>query len=458
MKIQKIIASTILIATFSFVILLDQNIITYSQSGRYKDEISQLDSQKNSIASQLQGINRELEYTQVKITSLSEEVATFQAESSKYQAISLQARELAGEYQKQKEQLEIEIQRLEGDIGKLYKELQILSLSNPIQIVFSSKNIGEFVTKMYSNSNLQKEALRVESELEVATIEKQKSIESEIQSAKNAESAQFLANSNRDQAAKLLDQTKGDENKYMEIKQAQQSEINKINEQRSAFVKRARAEEEQERKRQEEAKKQSLAQAEAARIAAQESNKKFNNPTTAYKPTSNYTPGYVNQTNTGFGDYSEAASCSYSAYSDLGISKGYFATPTTGNFEREFSYCNHDGIDISNGTGTPIVAAADGTVVFSGYSFDGYANMVQLKHTLPNGKTIYTLYAHMATESALNVGQSVSRGQYIGPMGSTGNSTGPHLHFMIIEGSTYAGPGCVWGLSKCYKPRDYINF
>jgi murein DD-endopeptidase MepM/ murein hydrolase activator NlpD len=457
MKTNKIITVLILISTFGIITLLDRNINTAAQNGKYSEEISQLDSQKNSINNQIQNVNRELEYTEVKITSLSQEVATFQAESSRFQAISLQARGLAQEYEKQKIQLESEISKLENDITKLYKELQILSLTNPIQIVFSSKNIGEFITKVYSNSNLQKEADKVQKELEIAKIEKQKSIDSQIEAAKNAESAQYIANSNRDQANQLLEKTKGDEAKYLEIKQAQQVEIGKINEQRSAFIERAKKEEEEERKRQEEAKRVAIAQAEAARVAAAEAAKKFGNP--ALKPSSTYTPGYTSPVNTNFGDFTEAASCSFSANSPLGVAKGYFATPTTGNFEREFGYCNHDGIDISNGTGTPIVAAADGTVFFSGYNFGGYANMVEIQHTLPNGQKIHTLYAHMASESALKVGQSVSKGQYVGPMGSTGNSTGPHLHFMIIEGgSAYNGSSCVWGLSKCYKPRDYISF
>ncbi len=425
--------------------------IIAQNSDRYSSEISQLEKQKDQINSQINNIQRELEYTEVRITSLSQEVATFQSEASRFEAISAQALNLAQEYQKQKVQLEIEIAKLEDDISKLYKELQILSLTSPIQMVFSSKNIGEFITKIYSNSNLQKEADQIQKSLQIAKVEKERSIQSQLEASNNAQNAKYIASSNRDKAADLLQRTKGDEAKYLEIKNAQQAEVQKINEQRSIFIERAKKEEEQERQRQEELRKQ----AESARLAALESAKKFNNPT---GKNNSYTPGYISPTSTNFNDYSDSSSCSYQAYDTLNIPTGYFATPTTGNFEREFGYCNHDGIDVSNGTGTPIVAAADGTVFFSGYSFDGYANMVQLKHTLPGGKIVYTLYAHMATESTLKVGDSVSKGQFIGPMGSTGNSTGPHLHFMIIDGTNYAGPGCVWGLSKCYKPRDYVKF
>jgi murein DD-endopeptidase MepM/ murein hydrolase activator NlpD len=86
----------------------------------------------------------------------------------------------------------------------------------------------------------------------------------------------------------------------------------------------------------------------------------------------------------------------------------------------------HQGIDISGPVGTPIVAAASGVVDFSGWNNGGYGNMVEIRH---EDGTI-TRYAH---NSALYVraGQTVNQGQAIAAMGSTGFSTGPHLHFEI---------------------------
>lgn len=100
---------------------------------------------------------------------------------------------------------------------------------------------------------------------------------------------------------------------------------------------------------------------------------------------------------------------------------------------------NHGGIDIAGAgiMGTPVVAAADGTVIASnsscthnwGKSYScgcggGYGNYVMISHA--GGKM--TVYGHL-TSLTVSTGQTVSRGQVIGYVGSTGNSTGPHLHY-----------------------------
>jgi murein DD-endopeptidase MepM/ murein hydrolase activator NlpD len=90
----------------------------------------------------------------------------------------------------------------------------------------------------------------------------------------------------------------------------------------------------------------------------------------------------------------------------------------------------HAGIDITAGTGAPIAAAASGTVVVAGYS-GGYGNLIVIDH----GNGIATAYAHQSSLAA-SVGQQVSQGQTVGYVGSTGHSTGPHLHFEVrVNGS-----------------------
>lgn len=90
----------------------------------------------------------------------------------------------------------------------------------------------------------------------------------------------------------------------------------------------------------------------------------------------------------------------------------------------------HNGIDIAAGVNgsAKIVAAASGTVVKASDSGDGYGNCVIIQHS----DGYYTLYGHMATGSlTVKVGDTVNKGQQIGTMGSTGNSTGNHLHFEV---------------------------
>jgi septal ring factor EnvC (AmiA/AmiB activator) len=89
----------------------------------------------------------------------------------------------------------------------------------------------------------------------------------------------------------------------------------------------------------------------------------------------------------------------------------------------------HKGIDIGVGMGVPIGAASSGTVFFSG-QMDGYGNVILIDH----GNGIVTLYAHQSQLIATK-GQYVQRGATIGLVGSTGHSTGPHLHFEVRVGS-----------------------
>jgi murein DD-endopeptidase MepM/ murein hydrolase activator NlpD len=86
----------------------------------------------------------------------------------------------------------------------------------------------------------------------------------------------------------------------------------------------------------------------------------------------------------------------------------------------------HKGIDIAGPVGTPINAAADGTVISAGWNSGGYGNLVELKHS--DGTT--TRYGHNSRLS-VSVGQTVRQGQQLAEMGSTGHSTGSHLHFEI---------------------------
>jgi len=94
----------------------------------------------------------------------------------------------------------------------------------------------------------------------------------------------------------------------------------------------------------------------------------------------------------------------------------------------------HEGIDIGAPMGAPIVASAAGTVIVAAYD-GGYGNLVVIDH----GGGIATAYAHQSS-IAVSVGQQVSQGETIGYVGSTGHSTGPHLHFEVRVNGTPVDP------------------
>jgi murein DD-endopeptidase MepM/ murein hydrolase activator NlpD len=89
------------------------------------------------------------------------------------------------------------------------------------------------------------------------------------------------------------------------------------------------------------------------------------------------------------------------------------------------SYENHEGQDIEAGMGTPVVAAASGTVIIAGCQ-NGYGNVVYIDH----GNGLSTRYGHLSQIDAI-IGQRIARGEVLGRVGSTGRSTGPHLHYEV---------------------------
>ena len=95
---------------------------------------------------------------------------------------------------------------------------------------------------------------------------------------------------------------------------------------------------------------------------------------------------------------------------------------------------NHKGVDIGTPMGTPILAAKNGTVTWSSWK-GGYGECIIINH----GKGNSTLYGHLSGYN-VKTGDTVTQGQVIGYSGSTGNSTGPHLHFGIMENNTWVDP------------------
>ena len=95
----------------------------------------------------------------------------------------------------------------------------------------------------------------------------------------------------------------------------------------------------------------------------------------------------------------------------------------------------HPGMDIANDMGTPIVATADGVVEYAGWNSGGYGNMVDINH----GNGIMTRYGH-ASQVVVSTGQYVKRGQLIAYMGSTGFSTGPHVHYEVHVNGNRVNP------------------
>jgi len=125
---------------------------------------------------------------------------------------------------------------------------------------------------------------------------------------------------------------------------------------------------------------------------------------------------------------------------------GWRRHPITGEAQSK-----HNGIDIAKSGSRPIFAAADG-VVRRSYTSDSYGETIMIEHEI-NGDTWETVYAHMKKHSRrFKDGDRVKQGEVIGQMGSTGNSTGQHLHFELHKGG-------LWNMAKsnAVDPEQYLE-
>ncbi|MDD2515831.1 MAG: M23 family metallopeptidase [Candidatus Gracilibacteria bacterium] len=122
----------------------------------------------------------------------------------------------------------------------------------------------------------------------------------------------------------------------------------------------------------------------------------------------------------------------------------------TYNYGWDVGFGSHLGVDIATSKGTPVKSIGDGDVVFAGQS-SGRGNSITIKHTLADGKVIFSNYSHLSSISTKK-GVSVKAGDYIGGVGATGNAYGNHLHFQI-DTTNQSHP---YWYTTCAKGKDIM--
>ncbi len=111
----------------------------------------------------------------------------------------------------------------------------------------------------------------------------------------------------------------------------------------------------------------------------------------------------------------------------------------------------HSGIDLTAPEGTEIVASAGGKIYKTGYEPNGLGNYVKIQHDV-NGETYYTAYGHMLDNSVVvSEGQIVNAGDKLGIIGTSGRSTGIHVHFMLMS------PNCTYSKSDLKDPKSILD-
>jgi septal ring factor EnvC (AmiA/AmiB activator) len=406
-----------------------------TQAVSYSRQRQEVENQKSKINESLNNITTDLENAQQLGNSLEEEIKNKDVEIKNTQLAVDDTNKLIQTLDAQI--LETQALRDEtiNNIKALFVGMQ--KQQSPFQTLLSSENLADALSKFYSTSVLQSKADNYRLQLEESTQRLEESKVEQLDAKKKLEQTQSLLASQQSYLVDLKEKTQNDEARYQQLK--------------NSFIEQNKQLEGKIAQIEEQRKQAEAAEAEARRKADEEARRRAQS-------------GGGSRPNSGSGgstgSVGSSSGCWFEDKRTLNVPNGYLSSPTNGFLVRGFGSCNHDAVDVANGTGTSLVAVAPGTVVRKGsYDVAGYGIYVVIKHILPSGQTIYTLYAHLNSSSPRQVGEAVTRGQVVGSMGCTGECFGTHVHFMIYS-DTYEsnGPGCRLGSSKCYDPTKYIDF
>ena len=366
--------------------------------------IAELDAQIQEYVKKLEDISKKITETEGKIAlTESNLVQAKKDEAVQYDALKARIKAMyeAGD------ETYIEMLFSSGDLKRLLNDSEYISKINQYDHELLTK-LQEIRDQIAAYEEELKEQ-KAEQEQQKADFETEKASVETIAAQKQEELSSIGANIN-------------DVNEDIE---ATVSEIEQSNAILAEIVAQERAAAEEAARRQAEAEEAARRQAEAAQ-SYDDSSSSGDNSYSEPEPEESYyeEPSYSEPEPV----YSSTGMIWPTSASYISSYFGYRISPTYG------ASTYHEGLDIAGSTGDPIWAAAGGTVTAAGDG-GGMGNYVTISH----GNGVSTVYMHC---SALYVsaGQYVSQGETIAAMGSTGISTGPHLHFSVVVGGTYVDP------------------
>lgn len=373
-----------------------------------EDTIASLEKEADDIVAYIEKLDKKLNELNAEIASLEQQIEKANGNLEQIKVDLAEAEETAqNQYDTMKKRIKYMYENGSQDyVEVLLSANSISDLLNRFEYI---NKINEYDDNLLASYEETKELIaqkKEEQEEQIASLEK---MQEEL--AIEQDGVERLSAKKTEQLKKKNAKIKSSEAKvsaYESAIQEQEDLLEKLLEEerkRQEEEERKRKEEE-ERKRQEELKKQQAAQ-------QQQSN-------------SNSSSNSSNGGNTihTSGSYCWPLNISGTITSNF----GYRDAPTAG----ASSY--HKGIDIAAPTGTSVVAAKEGTVTTASYQ-SAAGNYIMVYH----GNSTYTVYMHLSAIH-VSVGQKVSQGEVIGAVGSTGVSTGPHLHFGVNVNGSYVNP------------------
>ncbi len=392
-RCKKTVVSVLLTAALSVGMSTGVQAETIEEAQNQVDQLQQqkdsAQAQKDSFEAQLQEIAADMEETQAKLNAKQEEIT--QAEEELVQA------KIDENTQYQSMKMRIKFMYENGN-------------TQFIEVLASSKNIGDFLNKAEYISQLSEYDRNelIEYQKTVKQVEeKEKALEQEYQELNG-----------------LQDDLISQQNKVQELLKDKDVELAQLSSQLGAKMQTLQKLVEEEKRRQEEA-AAAAAAAEAARQAAEKA---------AQEAAAQQSAAQQNSQSVETG--------SSVSTSPVVSGNGYFTHPCPGmTYQssyfgeiREFEVGGHKGNDYAAPIGTPTYAAAAGRVLIAGYSSSA-GNWVVIDH----GNGLVTKYMHH-NSIYVSAGQYVEKGQQIGEVGSTGQSTGPHLHFQVEVNGVAVSP------------------
>jgi murein DD-endopeptidase MepM/ murein hydrolase activator NlpD len=411
-----IIALTITLAVAINPIAPIKIAFAQNRSQILKNHKKEIQDQLNQIQIDLKKIGENFTKVREKRNTLNEQILAMQDEIKEIDDLILQTRTTVAEIGLEIQRKQNRIEELNQQSLRLLIEIQKFQHTSFLQTIFTSENFGELISKMYSLSSLESQMKDLEYQIRQETADLVESRQQQIETERILNQTRSAAKARTSDLASLIAQTEGEESKYQQL-------LDTLN-------------------KQEEDLEVDLNILEG-----------------------NYLSHLVeiSQKDLAPGD------CKFEAGETLDVPTDYFTRPTRGFMTQGF-HCGHDGIDIANSAGTELYAIADGVVERIGANNDGcvgiacnggFGNFILVKHNLPSGQRIYSLVAHMQTQSFLSEGDRVKKGQVIGYMGCTGYTKpypcGVHTHFVMYSDSYEThGLGCRLGRSKCYNPLKYV--
>ncbi|MDO5017913.1 MAG: peptidoglycan DD-metalloendopeptidase family protein [Lagierella massiliensis] len=395
----------------------------------FASSINEMETRKNKAIQSVDDLRNNINYLEYEKEQLNNEVIDI---DSKIAELERQISEL----ESQITQLEMDISKTEEEIKELEEKISenqkefenrvsVMYMNSQVgylDIVFSSENVEDLLSKASTmkfitqydkdlindlkDNKLLIDAKKDELNGKKTTLE----ITKASLDSKNAE----LYNSKAEKLA-LITEKAGEQ-------EANLAEISKLQSEIEALEQSISKERQEQERREREARESLLRKQreEAARKANEAKSKVNYSNSKTEAPKNNYKDSYTSNLGSGILGWPVPGHRRISSgygYRSISIHTGF-----------------HSGIDIPAGLGTPVVAAESGTVIFARYS-GSYGNLMKVKH--PSG--IVTYYAHLSGFVA-PVGSTVSKGQTIALMGSTGNSTGSHLHFEVRVNGAHTNP------------------